>query len=88
MITIPLVVYEPHKMKTKIEVRYCWKLLSREGHLSDPETSWGDYVFNQYGYPTREEAIAALEGGARCPWGQDLVLLETYTKVTDWENND
>jgi len=75
-------------MKTKIEVRCCWKLLSEEGHLLDPQTSWGEYVFNTFGYPTREEAIAALEGGDRCPWGQDLVLLETYTKVTDWRNND
>jgi hypothetical protein len=75
-------------MKTKIEIRYCWKVLSEEGHLSDPQDRWDCYVFNRYGYPTREEAIAALESGDPYLWGQDLVLLETYTRVTDWENND
>jgi hypothetical protein len=85
LITIPLVVYDLHKMKTKLEVSYCWKLLSGEGHLSDPITSWGDYVFNRYGYPTREEAIAAVRGDYR---GLLLVLIETYTTVADWDNND
>jgi hypothetical protein len=84
----PAPLTQPKEMKTKIEARYCWKVMSKEGHLSDPQTSWGDYVFNRYGYLTREEAIAALESGDHCRWGQDLVLLETYTRVTDWGNND
>ena len=45
-------------MKTKVETSYCWKLLSKEGHLLDPQNSWGEYVFNTYGYPTREEACS------------------------------
>lgn len=86
MITIPLVVYEPHKMKTKVEISYCWKLLSKEGHLLDPQTSWGEYVFNTYGYPTREEAFADYQHHRLL--GQTLVLIETYTTVADWDNND
>lgn len=86
MITIPLVVYEPHKMKTKVEISYCWKLLSKEGHLLDPQTSWGEYVFNTYGYPTREEAFADYQSQRLL--GQTLVLIETYTTVADWDNND
>ncbi len=73
-------------MKTKLEVRYCWKLLSGEGHLSNPITSWGDYVFNRYGYPTREEAFADYQYHRSL--GQKLVLIETYTTVADWDNND
>lgn len=81
MITIPLVVYEPHKMKTKVEISYCWKLLSKEGHLLDPQTSWGEYVFNTYGYPTRVEAYADYQNHGLL--GQTLVLIETYTTVAD-----
>lgn len=76
----------PHKMKTKVEISYCWKLLSKEGHLLDPQTSWGEYVFNTYGYPTREEAIADHQNHRLL--GQTLVLIETYTTVSDWDNND
>jgi len=76
----------PHKMKTKVEISYCWKLLSKEGHLLDPQTSWGEYVFNTYGYPTREEAFADYQNQRLL--GQTLVLIETYTTVADWDNND
>jgi hypothetical protein len=42
----------------ELSKRYLWKTISEDGLLKDPMNTWGDQVFNQWGYKTKEEAIA------------------------------
>jgi len=60
--------------------RYLWKTLSEDGLLKDPMHTWGDCVFNPWGYKTKEEAIAEFQRlidiGQRPP---TCILIEEYS---------
>ena len=59
---------------------YLWKTLSEDGLLKDPMHPWGDCIFNQWGYKTKEEAIAEFQRlmdiGQRPP---TCILIEEYS---------
>jgi hypothetical protein len=41
--------------------RYLWKILSEDGLLKDPMHTWGDCIFNRWGYQTKEDAITEFQ---------------------------
>lgn len=62
--------------------RYLWKTLSEDGLLKDPKHYYGEYVFNRWGYETKEEAIAEFQRlmdiGKNPP---TCVLIEEYSQT-------
>ncbi len=63
-----------------LTLRYLWKTLSEDGLLKDPKHTWGDCIFNQWGYKTKEEAIAEFQRLIdidQCP--PTCILIEKYS---------
>jgi len=75
-------------MKHKLAVSYQWIKISPTGTLGNPKDSWGEcHRLGTIAYASKELAIEEyqryVDNNLSCP--DDLILIERYTKVIDWE---
>lgn len=73
-------------VKFKLEVSYCWMVVSSDGLLKDPKDKWGEYHTLSQRYSTREDAISDysrhIEESISCP--TRMILVEEYSQEIDW----
>jgi hypothetical protein len=75
-------------MKRNLQKNYYWKQLTEEGLLVSPKNRYGDTVFTSYcGFPDKETAVKEYERmkGIYSELLEELVLIEVYEFVTDWD---
>ena len=75
-------------MKHKLVVSYQWVKICPTGTLGNPKDSWGEnHQLGKISYASKELAIEEyqryVDNNLSCP--DDLLLIERYSKVIDWE---